>query len=88
MLRERGITVVPDILANAGGVVVSYLEWVQNHQRLGWSSDKVNNHLETLLDTAWNAMLEASRNHNIDYRDAAYRVAIARVVRARTLRGI
>lgn len=88
VLRERGITVVPDILANAGGVVVSYLEWVQNHQRLGWSSDKVNNHLETLLDTAWNAMLEASRNHNIDYRDAAYRVAIARVVRARTLRGI
>jgi len=86
-LRERGTPVVPDILANAGGVTVSYLEWVQNRQRYHWSEDKVNNELETRLASAWRQVGKRCSQEQVDLRLAAYLIAVERVVKAVQLRG-
>ncbi|MEX0820141.1 MAG: Glu/Leu/Phe/Val dehydrogenase [Pirellulaceae bacterium] len=86
-LTERGVTVVPDILANAGGVTVSYLEWVQNRQRYRWLEEKVNRHLETRLHVAWNDMSKFARDEGITRRLAAYTIATQRVKEAIQLRG-
>lgn len=87
ILRERGITVIPDILANAGGVTVSYLEWVQNIQRYRWSEQRVNEELESRLRAAWDVVRSRSRELDESYRVAAYRIAVDRVRRATELRG-
>jgi len=86
-LTERGAAVVPDILANAGGVTVSYFEWVQNRQRYRWQEDKVNRRLEKQLHQAWNDMCEFARDENISRRLAAYTIATQRVKEAIQLRG-
>jgi glutamate dehydrogenase (NAD(P)+) len=86
-LLERGVTVVPDVLANAGGVTVSYLEWVQNRQRYRWSEERVNEELRTTLRTAWDAVSRRAEVHGTSYREAAYDLAVGRVVRAIELRG-
>jgi len=87
-LRERGVTVVPDILANGGGAAVSYLEWVQNQQQHRWSEERVLSELDTLLNTAVQTVLEVSRNKQVPLRTAAYMVAVGRVGRATVLRGL
>jgi glutamate dehydrogenase (NAD(P)+) len=87
ILRKRGIHVAPDILANAGGVTVSYLEWVQNHQHFQWSEQKVNEELEQRLATAWEAVRQKAKDENVDFRLAAYMVAVERVKQAIELRG-
>lgn len=87
VLLARGIPVVPDILANAGGVTVSYLEWVQNRERYPWSLERVRERSETVLHRAWETMYRKSRNEGYTYREAAYATAIERVERAITLRG-
>ncbi|HET7314815.1 Glu/Leu/Phe/Val family dehydrogenase [Salinisphaera sp.] len=84
-LRERGVMVIPDILANAGGVVVSYLEWVQNRQGQHWPEDSVNQTLTRHLDAAWRAIRQ--RTSEEDFRLAAYSVAAERVIQTKTLRG-
>jgi glutamate dehydrogenase (NAD(P)+) len=88
ILQDRGITVVPDILANAGGVTVSYYEWVQSHQRLGWSPSEVEGRLREQIHHSFAAVAEAADSLNVDYRTAALSVAIGRVSRAAGLRGV
>jgi glutamate dehydrogenase (NAD(P)+) len=88
VLAERGITVVPDILANAGGVTVSYFEWVQNLQQFRWTAEKVDQELHTLLRAAYDSVRAAAARHETTYRTAAFMVAIERVANAARLRGV
>lgn len=88
ILESRGIIVIPDILANAGGVVVSYFEWVQNIQSLMWDSADVNNALERIMTRSLEDIYELSGKKNISMRLASYIIALERVVAARTIRGI
>ncbi|MBI1312296.1 Glu/Leu/Phe/Val dehydrogenase [bacterium] len=87
ILTDRRIRVVPDILANAGGVTVSYLEWVQNRQRYRWSEKKVNRKLNDTLRRAWQAMLRRADEEEVTFRMAALLIAIERVCEATELRG-
>jgi len=86
-LRERGIHVVPDILANAGGVLVSYYEWVQNLQEFPWDRDTVIDRLEQRLLGTYRSVAELAERRDVDLRTAAYDIAIRRVSRAIALRG-
>lgn len=88
VFAERGITVVPDILANAGGVTVSYFEWAQNHSRLRWTRDEVTERLERQLGDAWYAVHERATGDGVSLRDAAYLIAVERVAEATSLRGV
>ena len=88
MLHERGVFVVPDILANAGGVTTSYFEWVQNRHGYYWELDDVNARLEKKMVEAFQAVLNTSLKYKVDMRTAAYIVAIARVGTVTKLRGM
>lgn len=87
VLERKGIKVVPDILANAGGVTVSYFEWAQNLQQFRWDEDHVNRELEKIMVHAFNQVGEKTRQHNVPMRIGAYILAIERVARATKLRG-
>ena len=86
-LNERGVLVVPDILANAGGVIVSYFEWSQNFQQYRWKVEQVNERLEDILLTAYDAVVERRKALDSTMREAAFALAIERVVTAEKLRG-
>jgi glutamate dehydrogenase (NAD(P)+) len=86
-LAERGIVVAPDILVNAGGVTVSYFEWVQNLQQFYWDEEQVNRELAKRMEKAWNEVLMVHKEKKVDLRKAAYVIAIDRVARAESLRG-
>jgi len=88
ILRERGIFIIPDILANAGGVIVSYFEWVQDLQNFFWSEDEVNKKLREILVKAFNEVLNTSRKHDVDMRLAALMIGIERVAKAMLWRGL
>lgn len=88
ILKTRGITLVPDILANAGGVVVSYFEWVQNIQELCWSEERVNEELEKIMNTAFREVWDIAKEKDVTLRTGAYLIAVKRVVEARLGRGI
>lgn len=87
-LLDKGIFIVPDILANAGGVIVSYLEWVQGLQSFYWDETQVNNYLATLMTGAFNQVLCISEEKRVDMRTAACMVALQRLATAMTTRGI
>jgi glutamate dehydrogenase (NAD(P)+) len=87
ILRERGIIVVPDILANAGGVVVSYFEWAQNIQVFSWDLERVNSELDKVMERAYTATRDFAREHEVSLREAAYNIAVERVAKAIQLRG-
>jgi glutamate dehydrogenase (NAD(P)+) len=88
ILLESGKIIVPDILANAGGVVVSYFEWVQNTQKLFWDEAAINQQLHRIIKKAFNAVYASANKRDIDLRRAAYVIAIERVAEAVRVRGI
>ena len=87
ILRDRGIAVLPDIYANAGGVTVSYFEWAQNIQQFAWTEDRVRRELESIMRGAFASLAGVARTRAIDFRTAAFIMAIERVARATALRG-
>jgi glutamate dehydrogenase (NAD(P)+) len=88
ILYDRGVFVIPDILCNAGGVTVSYFEWVQDMQSFFWTEDRINESLREIMDRAFEAVFEMSNRNEVDMRTAAYMVAVARVAEATMLRGL
>ena len=82
------MTVVPDIVANAGGVIVSYFEWVQDLQSFFWEENEINDRLERILTVAFNSSWEASQRLGVPLRLGAYAVAVKRVAEATADRGI
>ncbi|RJX34074.1 MAG: Glu/Leu/Phe/Val dehydrogenase [Desulfarculus sp.] len=88
ILKDKGIFVVPDILANAGGVTVSYFEWVQNLQKLFWTEDDVNRRLREILTRAFAEVMAIAQRERTTMRTAAYMLAIERVAEAKRVRGI
>lgn len=88
ILREREIPIIPDILANAGGVTVSYFEWLQDINRRSWTIDRVEDELESEMLTAWRRVRDEVTDRNVTWRTAAYIVALERVAEAHTYRGL
>ncbi len=87
ILEKKGIIVIPDILANAGGVIVSYFEWVQDLSNLRWDLDRVNQELKRIILHAFHDIRELKEKKNISYRMAAYQISLQRLVDAVDLRG-
>lgn len=88
VLEARGVTVLPDILANAGGVVVSYLEWVQGLSYLFWDEERVNREMEHLMVNAYRQVIQRSQMRGVNLRLAAYTLGVGRVAQALTDRGL
>ncbi len=88
ILQEKGIFVIPDILANAGGVTVSYFEWVQDRQGYFWNEQLVNDRLEEIMVTSFQDVVAYAQKHGVNNRTAAYMLALDRVAHAIKLRGI
>ena len=88
VLAEKGILIVPDILANAGGVVVSYFEWVQNIQSVSWTEDEVNKKLKEIMDAAFASVWDLVQEKHTTLRMGAYLIALKRVVDAKSARAI
>lgn len=88
ILHDRGIMILPDILANAGGVTVSYFEWVQNLQELFWEEQAVNDRLRRIMERSFRDTLDHARRLNVNMRRGAYAVAVGRVAEATKLRGV
>jgi glutamate dehydrogenase (NAD(P)+) len=87
-LSARGVLILPDILANAGGVVVSYFEWVQDIQAYFWGSGDVNARLREVMTRSYQRVRSESQEHNVSLRDAAFRIAVSQVAEATRVRGI
>jgi len=88
MLHDRGVVIVPDILANAGGVTVSYFEWVQDRMGYFWTEEIVNSRLEQIMIDAFSEVASTAEKHKVSLRTAAYILAIDRVASVYRLRGI
>jgi glutamate dehydrogenase (NAD(P)+) len=88
ILRERGILVVPDVLANAGGVTVSYFEWVQDFSSFFWSEDDINARLVRIMREAFTAVWHTAEQHGVSLRTATFIIACTRILQARELRGL
>jgi glutamate dehydrogenase (NAD(P)+) len=87
ILQDRGVVVIPDILANAGGVTVSYFEWVQNIQQFRWEEDHVNDELRKAMSRAWKNVHDRAAVDGVPLRLAAFAIAVEKVERAARLRG-
>jgi len=88
ILRERGVFIIPDILCNAGGVVVSYFEWVQDRYGYFWKEEVVRERLEEKMRQAFHDVLSVAERHHVDMRTAAYALGVERIVETRRLRGL
>jgi glutamate dehydrogenase (NAD(P)+) len=88
ILQSKGIFVIPDILANAGGVTVSYFEWVQDRMGYFWKEDVVNERLQDVMVASFNELVKYAERHGVDTRTAAYMLAIDRVAYDTRMRGI
>jgi len=87
-VQDAHTMVIPDTMANAGGVIVSYFEWAQNIQEFRWDEPRVNQELRGFMNRAYEAVVDMKKRHGTSYRTAAYSIAVARVDRATRLRGI
>ena len=87
ILTDKGTLLVPDVLASAGGVTVSYFEWVQNNQGFYWSEEEVEEKLENMMIKSFNNIYEMSQNRRIDMRLAAYMVGVRKMAEASRFRG-
>ena len=87
ILRGKGTMLIPDILCNAGGVTVSYLEWVQDRQRFFWTEEEINTRLEQMMNESFYGVLNIAEEMKVDMRTAAYILAVRRVVEVAQLRG-
>ncbi len=88
MLRDKGVVVIPDVIANAGGVTVSYFEWVQDFSSFFWSEEEINARLDKIMREAFAVIWNVSEEHKISLRTAAFVVACTRILRAREVRGL
>ena len=88
LLREKGILVIPDVIANAGGVTVSYFEWVQDFSSFFWSEEEINQRLDRIMREAFAVIWNVADEHKISLRTAAFVVACTRILRAREVRGL
>jgi glutamate dehydrogenase (NAD(P)+) len=88
ILNDRGVMIVPDILANAGGVTVSYFEWVQDLQRFFWAEQEINSRLESIMKRSFEAVRQKADEQQTNLRMGAYLLAVARVAEATELRGV
>lgn len=88
ILDDKGIFVIPDILANAGGVTVSYFEWVQDREGYFWTEKRVNDSLQEIMERSFGAVLDLAKQHKVNMRTAAYMLSISRVATVHRLRGI
>ena len=88
ILQDRGITIIPDVVANAGGVTVSYFEWVQDISAFFWTEDEINARLDRIMREAFSAVWEAARAKGIAMRTAAFVLGCERVLLAHKLRGL
>lgn len=88
VLEDQGVMLIPDILANAGGVTVSYYEWVQDQYSFFWSESQINKTLEETIQTAFNSVYETAKRYDTDLRTGAYILAVDRVAEATSVRGI
>ncbi|OZI74754.1 Glu/Leu/Phe/Val family dehydrogenase [Bordetella genomosp. 12] len=88
ILHDNGVYVVPDVLANAGGVTVSYFEWVQDFSSFFWSEEEINQRLERIMREAYAGIAQVAREHKVTLRTAAFIVACTRILQARQVRGL
>jgi glutamate dehydrogenase (NAD(P)+) len=88
VLHGNGVFLIPDILANAGGVTVSYFEWVQSLQSFFWEEKQVNEHLEKIMTRSYREVHTIAQKDNVHMRTAAYILAVGRVAEATRIRGI
>jgi glutamate dehydrogenase (NAD(P)+) len=88
LLAARGVTVLPDILANAGGVTASWFEWVQNRQHYQWGLDRVRGELDRILGRAFEEVWQLAQSRRVPLRTAAYMLGVGRVARATALGGV
>jgi glutamate dehydrogenase (NAD(P)+) len=88
ILQERNILVLPDVIANAGGVTVSYFEWVQDFSSFFWSEDEINARLVRIMKEAFAGVWSVAQDHKVSLRTATFIVACKRILHARELRGL
>jgi glutamate dehydrogenase (NAD(P)+) len=88
ILNTNGVFVIPDILANAGGVTVSYFEWVQDRGGYFWDEETVNSRLERIMERAFAEVVAMAEKHKVSIRTASYMLAIDRVAEVHKLRGL
>jgi len=88
VLEGNGVHVVPDVLANAGGVAVSYFEWVQDLQAYFWTEDEVNDRMRRLMESAYAQVAELARERRVSMRTAAQMIGVGRVAEAHRTRGL
>ncbi|NGE81896.1 Glu/Leu/Phe/Val dehydrogenase, partial [Escherichia coli] len=88
ILRDRGILVCPDVIANAGGVTVSYFEWVQDFSSFFWTEDEINQRLVRIMQDAFRGVWQVAQDNKVTLRTAAFIIACTRILQARQERGL